>query len=47
MTLLIVALAGVGWVSQGFGSIDTVGLLISGAAVGASLAAMAGRRKRQ
>ena len=47
LILLIVALAGILGFSQGFRLIDTVGLLISGAVAGASMAAIAARRRKQ
>jgi len=43
--LLIVALSGVVLFAQGFRTIDTVGLLVSGLVAGASLASLAARRR--
>lgn len=47
LVLLIVALAGIVTFSRGLRSIDTIGLLASGAVAGASLAAIAAARRRK
>ena len=44
--VLIVALAGIVYFSQGLGLVDTLGLLASGAVAGGSFAAMAAGRRR-
>jgi len=46
LVLLIVALAGTVYFSQGLGLVDSLGLLASGAVAGGSLAAMAAWRRR-
>jgi hypothetical protein len=46
LILLIVSLAGIVRLSQGFRLVDTVGMLACGALAGASMAAIAARRRR-
>ena len=46
LVILIVALAGMAWFSQGLSVADTVGLLVSGVVAGASLASLAAARRR-
>ena len=46
LLVLIVALAGTVYFSQGLGLVDSLGLLASGAVAGGSLAAMAAWRRR-
>jgi hypothetical protein len=46
LVLLTAALVGIFWFSRGLRIVDTVGLLISGALAGASIAALAAARRR-
>jgi len=46
LVVLAAALVGIALFSQGLGLIDTIGLLVSGAAAGGALASIAARRRR-
>ena len=47
LLVLIAAVAGIVIFSEGLRVVDTVGMLISGAAAGAALAALAAARRRK
>ena len=44
--VLIAAVAGIAFFSQGLRVVDTVGMLVSGVFAGAALAALAARRRK-
>jgi len=44
--LLLIAIAGMAWFSQGFNLVDTVSLLACGLAAGGALAALAAARRK-